>query len=173
MSSATTYKRHLAKMHTETKFPGSSLEMCLSVDVQSTISRKTRMGDREKICCPLTGWTSSLHMRHWCCSLVVGVKQTVPQNVLVCHKVYHAHMAADALIFVNTRIEESLYQKAIDKVTMRKNIKMWNHSLKKKVLIVGFCVLDHTINATTPHPFFCQIYRITPIKLILERLELQ
>jgi hypothetical protein len=54
----------------------------------------------------------------------VGVKQTVPQNiVLVCHKVYHAHMAADALIFANTRIEESLYQKAIAKVTMRKKIK--------------------------------------------------
>jgi hypothetical protein len=51
----------------------------------------------------------------------VGVKQTAPQNVvLVCHKVYHAHMAADALIFANTRIKESLYQKELMEVTMRK-----------------------------------------------------
>jgi len=51
----------------------------------------------------------------------VGVKQTALQKVvLVCHKVY---MAADALIFAKARIEESLYQKAIDKVTMRKKIK--------------------------------------------------
>jgi hypothetical protein len=32
-------------------------------------------------------------------------------------------MAADALIFAKARIEESLYQKVIDKVTMRKKIK--------------------------------------------------
>jgi hypothetical protein len=32
-------------------------------------------------------------------------------------------MAADALIFAKARIEESLYKKAIDKVTMRKKIK--------------------------------------------------
>ena len=39
----------------------------------------------------------------------MGVKQTAPQNVvLVSHKVDHAHMAADALIFAKTRIEESL-----------------------------------------------------------------
>ena len=41
-------------------------------------------------------------MRHCCCSLVVGVKQTAPQNVvLICHKVY-AYMTADALIFAKT-----------------------------------------------------------------------
>jgi hypothetical protein len=44
----------------------------------------------------------------------VGVKHTAPQNVvLVFHKNYHAQMAADALIFVKTRIKESLYQKEI------------------------------------------------------------
>ena len=64
VSSATTYKRRFTKTHTETKFLGSSLETRLSVDVGSTISRKTWMGDREKICCPLTGWISRLHMRH-------------------------------------------------------------------------------------------------------------
>jgi hypothetical protein len=54
----------------------------------------------------------------------VGVKPTAPQNVvIVYHKVYHAHMAADDLIFAKTRIVESLYQKTIDKVTMRKKIK--------------------------------------------------
>ena len=32
-------------------------------------------------------------LRHWCCSLVVGVKQSAPQNVaLVGHKVYHVQM---------------------------------------------------------------------------------
>ena len=30
------------------KFPGSNLEKCFSVDIRSTISRKTWMGDREK-----------------------------------------------------------------------------------------------------------------------------
>ena len=53
----------------------------------------------------------------------MGVKQTALQNVvLVCHKVYYGHMAANALIFAKTRIEDSLYQKAIDKVTMRMKI---------------------------------------------------
>jgi hypothetical protein len=52
--------------------------------------------------------------------IICGCKTNCATNiVLVCHKVYHAHMAADALIFANTRIEESLYQKAIAKVTMR------------------------------------------------------
>ena len=42
----------------------------------------------------------------------MDVKQTVPQNVvLVCHKVYHAHMAADALIFAKSRIKESLSER--------------------------------------------------------------
>jgi hypothetical protein len=42
----------------------------------------------KQIGCPLTAWTSSLHMKHRCCSLVVGVKQTASQNVVrVCHKV--------------------------------------------------------------------------------------
>ena len=74
MSSATIYKRRFAKTHTETKFSGSSLETRLSVDVRSTISRKTWMGDREKICCPLTGWTSSLHMRHLMLLISCGCK---------------------------------------------------------------------------------------------------
>ena len=33
------------------------------------------------------------------------------------------HIAADALIFANARIEESLYQNAIDNMAMRKKIK--------------------------------------------------
>jgi hypothetical protein len=32
------------------------------------------MGDREKICCPLTGWTSSLHMRHLMLLISCGCK---------------------------------------------------------------------------------------------------
>jgi hypothetical protein len=52
----------------------------------------------------------------------VGVKQTAPQNlVLVCHKAHHAQMVAGALIFAKARIKESLYQKEIVKVTMRKD----------------------------------------------------
>ena len=49
---------------------------------------------------------------NWCCSLVVGVKQTAPQNVVfVCHKIY-AHMIADALIFAkNTNQRESLSER--------------------------------------------------------------
>jgi hypothetical protein len=40
----------------------------------------------------------------------VGVKQTAPHNVvIVCDKVYHAQMAADALIFTKARIKEILY----------------------------------------------------------------
>jgi dynactin complex subunit len=41
----------------------------------------------------------------------VGVNQTAPQNVIVCHKVYHAQIAADALIFAITRINESLSER--------------------------------------------------------------
>ena len=94
---------------------------------------------------------------HWCCSLVVGVKQTAPQNVVfVCHKIY-AHMIADALIFAKkTRINESLYQKEIVKVMMRKKIKTRNHSSRKKVLIVGFQILKHKINAKDS-PFLSNI----------------
>ena len=113
VSSATTYKRRFAKTHTETKFSGSSLETRLSVDVRSTISRKTWMGDREKICCPLTGWTSSLHMRHWCCSLVAGVKKTALQKVvLVCHKVLSYGCRCSDLC-QNTNRRESLSESDI------------------------------------------------------------
>jgi hypothetical protein len=38
-------------------------------------------------------------------------------------KVYDAHMSADAMLFAKTRIKESLYQKEIVMVTMRKKIK--------------------------------------------------
>ena len=61
------------------------------------------MGDREQsVVCKLDGLAA--------CSLVVGVKHTVPHNVvLVCHKGYHAQMAADALIFTKSIIKEILY----------------------------------------------------------------
>ena len=46
---------------------------------------------------------------------------------------------------------------------MRKRIKMGNHSSWK--LIVGFEVLEHKKN-NAKYPPFCQIYRITPIRLV-------
>jgi hypothetical protein len=60
------------------------------------------MGDREQsVVCKLDGLAA--------CSLVVGVKHTVPHSVvLVCHKDY-AQMAADALLFTKARIKEILY----------------------------------------------------------------
>jgi len=42
--------------------------------------------------------------------------------------------------------------------------------LREKVPIVGYQVLKHKINVTPL--FWSEIYRITPIRLILERLEL-
>ena len=42
------HTRHFAEALTQSKFPGSSLEMHLSVDIRSIISRKTWIGDREK-----------------------------------------------------------------------------------------------------------------------------
>jgi hypothetical protein len=59
-------------------------------------------------------------------------------------------MDTDTLILAKTRIKESLYQKAIVKVTMRKKIKTWNHSLRKNVLIVGIQVLEHKFNVKGP-----------------------
>jgi hypothetical protein len=50
VSSAITYKRHFAETHTESKFPGSSLETHLSVYIRSTISRKTWMGEKYVVC---------------------------------------------------------------------------------------------------------------------------
>ena len=47
MSSATTYKRRFAETHTEEIFMQATVWK-LSVDIRSTISRKTWMGDREK-----------------------------------------------------------------------------------------------------------------------------
>jgi hypothetical protein len=48
VASATTYKDALKKALTKSKCPGNSLETHLSVDIRSTISRKTWKGDREK-----------------------------------------------------------------------------------------------------------------------------
>jgi hypothetical protein len=76
----------------------------------------------------------------------------------------------DARGFAKARIKESFYQKAIAKVTMRKKIKTWNHCWRKTVPIVGYQVLEHKINVKEP---LFQIVRIIPIKLILEKQELQ
>ena len=43
-----TYKGCFAETHTERKFPDSSLETRLSVEIRSTISRKAWMKGREK-----------------------------------------------------------------------------------------------------------------------------
>jgi ornithine carbamoyltransferase len=71
--------------HTKSIFPDSSLETRLSVDISS-----------EK-----QGWEKNMLSVNWMdkqprgidAVLVVGVKQSAPQNfVLVGHKVYHAQM---------------------------------------------------------------------------------
>jgi len=78
VSSATTYKGHFAETHTERKLPGSCLEMCLSVDIWPTINRKPWMGDRENyVIHYLDGQAASEVL------VVVGVKQTVPQNLFL------------------------------------------------------------------------------------------
>jgi len=48
MSSATSYKRRFAEALPKSQFPGRSLETHLPMDIRSTISRKTWMGDKEK-----------------------------------------------------------------------------------------------------------------------------
>ena len=125
VSSAITYKKRCAKTYTETKFPGSSLETRLSVDVRSTISRKTWMDDREtnmlSVDCmdQQPAYEASMLLISCGCKTNCATKRcSCMSQGLSC-----TYMAADALIFAKTRIEESLYQKAIDKVTTRKRIK--------------------------------------------------
>lgn len=94
----------------------------------------------------------------------MGVKQTAALNaVTVCHKMYHPQMAADAVTFVKTRIKESLDQKEIVKMTMRKKIKnVKSYSSRKKVLCVGFQVLVHKINIKDP--FIVKYIELLPLK---------
>ena len=64
VSSATTCKRRFAKTHTETKFPSSSFETRLSVDIRSTIKTHKKMKIK------ITGWetyrqTQFTNTEHW------------------------------------------------------------------------------------------------------------
>jgi hypothetical protein len=74
-------------------------------------------------------------------------------------------MSADAMLFAKTRIKESLYQKEIVMVTMRKKIKTWNHSLREKVLFVGIQVLEHKIIVKDPPPFFVKYIELLPLNV--------
>ena len=57
--------------------------------------------DGWKICCLLTGWTSSLYLRHWCCLLVVGVKQSATKR---CSCMSQGLSCTNALIFSKAQV---------------------------------------------------------------------
>jgi hypothetical protein len=160
---------------------------CVSYHLQKTLCRNTQRAyfqaavwkrtcqsiyqlknkDWRKICCLLTGWTSSLDTLMLLISC--GCKTICATKRCSCRS--QGLSCTDAHI-VKARIKERLYQREIVKVLMRKKIKTWNHSLREKVLVVRFQVLKHKINVTLPF-LGGQINRITSIRLILERLELQ
>ena len=133
---------------------------CVSHHLQKTLYRNTQRAyfqgiyqlknkDGRKICCLLSGWTSCLEalmlLIGYGCKIICATKRfSCRSQGLSCTD---AHIA-------KAWIKERLYQREIVKVTMRKKIKTWNHSLRKKVLVVRFQVLKHKINVTTPPPPF-------------------
>ena len=163
----------------------SNNTQCFSYHLQKTLCRNTQRAyfqaavwkragqsiyqlkskDGRNICCLLTGWTSSLEALMLLISC--GCKTICATKRCSCRS--QGLSCTDAHI-AKARIKERLYQREIVKVTKRKKIKTWNYNLQKKVLIVRFQVLKHKINVNLP--FFVK-YKITSIRLILERLELQ
>ena len=124
---ATTYKDAMQK-HTESIFLGSSLETRLSVNISS-----------EK-----QGWEKNMLSvnwmdKHWYC-ISCWCKTICATKLCSCRS--QGLSCTDAHI-AKARIKERLYQREIVKVTMRKKINTWNHSLRKKV---RFQVLKHKMN---------------------------
>ena len=117
----------------EVRFPLFLLSkntQCVSYHLQKTLCRNTQRAyfqaiyqlknkDGRKICCLLTGWTSSLEalvlLISCGCKTICATKRCScrPQGL----------SCTDALIFAKRRIKERLYQREIVKVTMRKKIK--------------------------------------------------
>ena len=128
---ATTYKRRYAETHRAYFQAAVWKRAC-----QSIYHLKNK--DGRKMCCLLTGWTSS----HEALMLLIscGCKTICATKRCSCRS---QGLSCTDVHIAKARIKERLYQRGIVKVTMRKKIKTWNHSLRKKVLVVRFQVLKH------------------------------